>query len=155
MKSAKLNTLVLDTFENNNGDIWAVGDDKFYKLNSNGEILLEYEYSNDLVSYALNEYSAAIVVKNGRNGSMTAIFDSDSDDNKPRVVQSDNGTPKKVYLSKNMVLVLSDRIVESYDLKGNCTAKADVSPDYTNFSYLNDSVYFLGYREINKIEFKN
>lgn len=155
MKSTKLNTLVLDTFENNNGDIWAVGDNKFYKLNGNGEILLEYEYSNDLVSYDLNEYSAAISVKNGRNGSMTAIFDSDSDDDKPRIVQSDNGMPKKVLLSKNMVLVLSDRIVESYDLKGNCTAKADVSPEYTNFSYLNDSVYFLGYREINKIEFKN
>ena len=155
IKSEKLNTLVLDTFENNNGDIWAVGDDKFYKLDDEGKILLEYEYSNELVSYDLNEYSAAVVVKNGRAGSMTSIFDSDSDEDKPRDVKSDNGTPKKVVLSKNRVMVLCDRAAEAYDFKGNRTATAEVSSDYTNFEYLNDAVYFLGYRDINKIEFKN
>ena len=155
MKSVKLDTLVLDTFENNNGDIWAIGDDKFYKLNSEGKILLEYEYTDDLVSYSLNEYSASVVVKNGKNGSVVSIFDSDSEDDKPRIATSDSGDPKKVLSTRNRVILLSDRAVEAFDLKGNCIAKAEASSDYTNFAYLNDSIYFLGYRDINKIEFKN
>lgn len=156
MKSVKLDTLVIDTLENNNGDIWAVGDDKFYKLNDDGEILLEYEYTNSLVSYAINEYSASVAVKGVKRGSTSvAIFDSDSDENVPKLETVEHGFPKKILCSRNKVILLSDQAVDAFDLSGNCVATVEASSDYTDFVYLNNSVYFLGYREINKTEFKN
>lgn len=156
MTSVKLDTLVIDTLENNNGDIWAVGDDKFYKLNSDGETLLEYEYTDDLVSYAINEYSASVAVKGIKRGSTSvAMFDSDSDESEPRIAVAEHGFPKKVACSHNKVILLSDNAVDAFDLSGNCVATVEASSDYKDFVYLNNSVYFLGYREINKTEFKN
>lgn len=156
MTSSKLDTLVIDMLENNNGDVWVVGDDKFYKLNSDGETLLEYEYTDDLVSYAINEYSASVAVKGIKRGSTSvAMFDSDSDETTPRTAVAEHGFPKKLVCSHKKVMLLSDNAVDAFDLSGNCVATVEVSSDYTDFVYLNNSVYFLGYREINKIEFKN
>lgn len=156
MKSNKLDTLVIDTLENNNGDIWAVGDDKFYKIDDEGNILLEYEYTDDLVSYSLNEYSAAVALNGIKKSSAdVALFDSDSDETEPKTVTAENGLPKKIVCSDDKVMLLSDRAVDAFDLNGNCIATVGASSDYTDFVYLNQSVYFLGYREINKIEFKN
>ena len=156
MTSEKLDTLVIDTYENNNGDIWAVGDDKFYKIDDEGQILLEYEYTDDLVSYSLNDYSATIAV-NGidRGSAYVALFDSDSDKTKPVIAKTNNGSPKRLVCYENRVLLLSDKAVDAFDLKGNCIATVEASSDYTDFAYRNQAVYFLGYREINKTEFKN
>ena len=156
MKSEKLDTLVIDTFENNNGDIWAVGDDKFYKIDDKGRILLEYEYTDDLVSYSFNEYAAAIAVNGiSKDSGYVAVFDSESEKTEPAIVQTENGLPKKLISNGRKTLLLSDRAVDAYDLRGNCVATVEASIDYTDFVYLNKSVYFLGYREINKTEFNN
>ncbi|MGN1133675.1 MAG: DUF5711 family protein, partial [Oscillospiraceae bacterium] len=96
MTSKKLDTLVIDTLENSNGDIWAVGDDKFYKLDTDGNILLEYEYTDKMISYSINENAAAVTYKGYKSNCGTvAIFNADSDSDKPSVTNVDNGLPKK------------------------------------------------------------
>ena len=156
MTSAKLDTLVIDTLENNNGDIWAVGDDRFYKLDDKGNIVLEYEYTDDLMSYALNEYCAAVAVNGISKGTASvALFDADSDEKSPKLATAENGTPKRLVCSGKKIMLLSDRAVDAFNLKGDCIATVAASSDYTNFVYFDDAVYFLGYREINKTEFKN
>lgn len=154
MTSKALDSLVVDTLENNNGDIWAVGTEKFYKLDKNGEILLEYEYTDDLVSYYLNEYSAAVVV-NGtqKNSASVVIFDSDSEKDEPATATVLHGSPKRLAASGRKVLLLNENSVDAFDLKGNCLATAEVSNEYIDFTYIHNSVYLLGYREINKIAF--
>ena len=156
MKSKKLNTLVIDTFENSNGDIWAVGDDKFYKIDDEGEILLEYEYTDELVSYSLNDNIASVVVDGiGKGSGYIAIFDADSDKAEPIIAKSETGLPKKIFTYGRKTLVLSDRAVDAFDVRGNCIATVEAAVDYTDFAYLNENVYFLGYNEINKTEFRN
>lgn len=152
MTSVKLDSLVIDTFENNNDSLWVVGDSKFYKLDENGKIIMEYEYTDDLVSYCLNEYSAAVVVNSvSKVKGTVALFDSEED--KPELAETNGGIPKKLAASGRKVFLLSDHAVESYDLNGNCLATADVTDEYTNFAYYSDSVYLMGYRAIDKIEF--
>ncbi|MBQ9375698.1 MAG: hypothetical protein IJU04_05115 [Ruminococcus sp.] len=152
MTSVKLDSLVIDTCENNNDGIWAVGDKKFYKLDENGKIIMEYEYTDDMVSYCINEYSAAVVVNSISKGKGTlALFDSEED--KVELAETNGGEPKALTASGRKVFLLGDRAVESYDMNGNCLATADVTDEYTNFVYLNDNVYLMGYRAIDKIEF--
>lgn len=154
MTSQELDSLVIDTYENNNGDIWAVGSEKFYKLNKKGEILLEYEYTDDLVSYYLNDSSAAVVVNGTGNGSASvAIFDSDSDKEEPAMTSVSHGSPKRLFASGRKVLLLNENSIDAFDLNGNCLATAEIQNEYIDFVYINDSVYLLGYREINKIAF--
>ena len=50
--------------------------------------------------------------------------------------------------------VLGEDNIEAYDSAGNLLATAAVSSEYLDFVYLNDSVYFLGLHEINKIAFE-
>lgn len=152
MTSVKLDSLVIDTCENNNDGLWAVGDSKFYKLDEDGKIIMEYEYTDDLVSYCINKYSAAVVVNSATRGKGTlALFDSEEEN--PEIAQTNGGTPKKLTLSGRKVFLLNERSAEAYDMNGNCLATADISDEYTDFAYLNDSLYLMGYRAINKIEF--
>jgi hypothetical protein len=50
-------------------------------------------------------------------------------------------------------MLLSDSEIDSYDTTGNLLATAEASSEYVDFTYFNSNVYFLGYREINKIAF--
>lgn len=152
MTSVKLDSLVIDTCENNNNGIWAVGDNKFYKLDEDGKIIMEYEYADDIVSYSLNKYSAAVVVNSVSKGKGTlALFDSEEE--KAEIAETNGGVPKKLFASGRKIFLLGKRAVEAYDLNGNCLATADVTDEYTDFVFFSDSVYLLSYREINKIEF--
>ncbi len=156
MTSKKLDTLVIDTYENSNGDIWVVGDDKFYKLDNSGNIALEYEYTDQMISYTLNENAAAVTYKGYKsNSGIVAIFNADSDSDKPSVVNIENGLPKKLYSYGSTVFLLSQRSVDSFDLKGNQLATAYISSDYNDFVYYDNNIYFLSYRDINKTSFKN
>lgn len=156
MKSEKLSTLVIDTYENSNGEIWAVGDDRFYKIDNDGKILLEYEYTDELKSYSLNKNIASVVVDGiSKGSSYIAIFDADSDKIEPNVAISESGLPKKLITYGKKTMLLCDRAVEAFDSRGNCIATVEAEVDYTDFAYLNESVYFLGYKEINKTKFKN
>ncbi|MDE6149777.1 MAG: hypothetical protein K2F81_06755 [Ruminococcus sp.] len=152
MTSVKLDSLVIDTCENSNNGIWAVGDSKFYKLDKDGKIIMEYEYTDDLVSYCINKYSAAVVVNSVSRGKGTlALFDSEEE--KAEVAETNGGTPKKLIVSGRKIFLLGNRLVEAYDLNGNCLATADVTDEYTDFVFLSDSVYLMSYREMNKIKF--
>jgi hypothetical protein len=68
-------------------------------------------------------------------------------------VEIDCGDPKNVYIKDGMIMLLSDSEIDSYDTTGNLLATAEASSEYVDFTYFNSNVYFLGYREINKIAF--
>ena len=155
MQSETLDTLALDVCLNDNDNYWVVGDTKFYKLDNEGKILLEYEYTIELVDYAISDNCAAVVF-NGvqrKTGSL-AVFSSDSTQSTPdNVLYTDGGYPKKLKISSNKIILLKENEIEAYDDSGNLLATAAVSSEYVDFTFLNENVYFLGYREINKISF--
>ncbi len=155
MKSQQLETLAVAVQRNDNGDYWVVGDTCFYKLDSSGKILMQYEYPDELLDYALTDSTASVVFKGiQRKTGTLAVFRSDSDGDKPdSVVYIQSGTPKKMTAENKKIILLSEDNIEAYDSAGNLLATAAVSSEYLDFVYLNDSVYFLGLREINKISF--
>lgn len=155
MKSELLDSLVLDISVNDNGNLWAVGDEKFYLLDSKGKLTDSYEYTSDIVSFAVSDECAAVITAGISHETMEiAVFDSDSDNAQPKLVESDRGSPKKAVCDGDRIFVLSSRTLDAYDSKGNLLATASVSSDYTDFVYYNDAVYFVGHRQVNKILFE-
>ncbi len=156
MKSEQLETLAVAVQRNDNGDYWVVGDTSFYKLDSNGKILLQYEYPDELSDFAMTDTTAAVAFEGiQRKTGTLAVFRSDSDGDKPdSVVYTQSGKPKKMTAENKKIILLSEDNIEAYDSAGNLLATAAVSSEYLDFVYLNDSVYFLGLREINKIAFE-
>ncbi len=155
MVSDKIDSLIIDSYVNNNGKIWAVGDEGFYTLNSEGKIVASYEYQSDLVSYDMNSKCAAVVVEGLSHESYeTVIFNSDSENFEPAVIDSDSGNAKKVVCDQNKIFVLNSTSVDAYDRKGNLLATAKISSEYSDFLYYNEALYVMSHREINKILFK-
>lgn len=155
MQSDTLDTLALDVSLNDNDDFWVVGDTKFYKLDNQGKILLEYEYTNELVDYAVSDTCAAVVF-NGvqRKSGCLAVFSSDAETSTPdNVLYTEGGSPKKLKINSNRIVLLKANEIQAYDKTGNLLATATVSSEYVDFTFLNENVYFLGYRKINKISF--
>lgn len=156
MKSKKLDTLVLKAMPTNNNCIWVVGDDKFYKLDKNGNIIFEYDYDGELIDYDFSSTTAAVTYKGvvNKTGKLAA-FNSDSDKNGPDSVTTiENQIPKKLKIFSNKIMLLSEKDISTYDTSGNKLATANVSIDYQNFTFFNENIYFLGCRDINKISFK-
>lgn len=156
MQSSAIDDLVLDTLVNDNEDQWVIGLSNFYKLDNNGNILFKYEYSGDLIDYSLSSTTAAVVVSGvGKGNGILTIFRSDSDSNNPNsMIYTEDGQPKKLHSSSNLIILLCENKLNAYDKAGNLLATASVSSDYVDFAYLNDAVYFLDVRELNKIGFK-
>lgn len=155
MKSEPLDFLVLSVKENDNGDFWVVGDTDFCKLDGNGNVISSYEYSSQLVDYDLSEECAALAF-NGiqRKSTNIVMFNSDSDsETSDSQIYTDDGCPKRMYIETGKIILLKENNIEAYDFSGNLLATADVSTEYVDFTFFNENVYFLGYREINKIAF--
>ncbi|MBQ6633163.1 MAG: hypothetical protein IJH80_03100 [Ruminococcus sp.] len=156
MQSGVINDLVLDTMMNDNEDYWVVGAENFYKLDKDGNVLFTYEYNGQLIDFTLNKASAAVVVEGvGKGNGVLTIFRADSDSDNPNsVIYTEGGSPKKLHSSNGMTFLLKENSIDAYDKAGNLLATANVSSDYIDFAYLNDAVYFLDVRELNKISFK-
>ena len=89
-----------------------------------------------------------------RNSTELMLFDSDSDKKEAdKVIYTDDGEPRSVGIYNGKVILLKDKMVEAYDFSGNLLATADVSSEYFDFTFFNENVYFIDYREINKISF--
>lgn len=155
MKSQPLDSIVFKVIENNDGDIWAIGDNKFFKLDKMGNVLLQYDYGSTLEDFDVNESCVCLVFKAAqRKTGEAVVFKASSDSQKPdKVMQIEGGYPKKTYVENEKIVILNDSKVEAYDFSGNLLATAEVSSEYVDFTFFNENIYFLGYREINKIAF--
>lgn len=155
MVSKELDTLVLSVQKNASNDIWAIGDTAVYKLDKTGDIISHVEYKGELCAYTSNERVCAVAVSSVRKGtSRLMIWDSDDSGLEDRS-ESVSGKVKALVCNDDNVFMLSEHSAECYDFDLQMTATAAVSNDYVDFVYIEDSLIFIGYRDINKIEFKN
>lgn len=156
MTSKSLSTLVLDVCETSTGDVWVVGDTKFFKLDKSGNILLQYDYTGDMISFDVCEDSAFVAIK-GVNRGMgdVASFKADSDSKTAdQIIRAKSGQIKKIKCEGKHVIILGSSSIDSYDVSGNLLSTANLSADYSDFVFIDDCIYFLDYHEINKIKFK-
>ena len=155
MVSDELDTLVLSVQKNASSDIWAIGDSALYKLDKTGDVTGRFDYKGELYAYTSNERVCSVAVSTVKRGvSRLMVWDSDDADVTGDVV-IDTGRVKALECNDESVFMLSEHSAECYDFDAQLTATAAVSNDYIDFVYLEDSLIFIGYRDINKIEFKN
>lgn len=154
MTATVSDSIVLSAKKMNNGDYWAVCDNKMVKLDSSGKLLQSFALKNELVSFALSERYAAIYTGSvtGTHGTLE-IYDCENESDSANAVKDIQGKPKKLQISGSDVIVFNDKTVECYDAKGNLLATANVARNYVDCVYANNAVYLLGYRDINKIKF--
>lgn len=155
MTSETLPVLALQAMQNDNNDFWVAGDKAFYRLDENGRVLSEYEYSRTLTDFDLSRSCAALVFTGiERRSAELMIFDSNSDSDEPdRIKRTQDGSPERLKISGGKIVLLKDRVIDCYDVGGNLTATAECSSEYSDFVYFGDNVYFRDYREVNKISF--
>ncbi len=155
MTSGELDTLVLGAYKNASNDIWAVGDTAIYRIDDKGNILSTTEYNGELCAFDANDRLCAVACSGvARGSSRLMIFNSDDKDITGDV-SIDSGKVKALCCDDENVFMLSEHSAECYDLGANLTATAAVSNDYVDFVHMKESLIFVGYRDINKIEFKN
>ena len=155
MKSVELPVLALAAMDNVNGEYWVVGDTAFYRLDSEGQIIQSYDYSGELADYDLSRECAALCFKGlQRNSTELVMFRSDSDQAEPDTqLYTDDGRPVSLHIKDQKVLLLKDGVMECFDFSGNLLATAELDSDYTDFTFFGENIYFLDYREVNKISF--
>ena len=155
MVSDELDTLVLSVQQNASDDIWAIGDSALYKLDKTGDVIDKYDYQGELCAYTSNENVCSVAVSTVKRGASELMIWGSDDADLSGDAELISGRVKALVSNDDNVFMLSEHSAECYDFDAHLTATAAVSNDYVGFVYLEDSLIFIGYRDINKIEFKN
>ncbi len=149
--SEKIDSLVLGTRQMSDNSIWAVCQDKYLKLSSSGEIEKEYLYKSQLVSFDSNEDSLSLAFDSVSEDGTSKLVLIESDSEPVETTVDEKIKIIKTYFSHTFVL--TDKTISAYNARGKSISTANVQNDYVDFEYIDGNIYFMGYRDINKIEF--
>lgn len=150
-KTSDLEGLVYKSGYCENGDMWLLGDSVLYRVASDGSVIYTYEYDRELSSFELSKKMAVLV------------FDSVTGDNQeirifgkskePAVYKTDSKVKKLQIIDGNAVF-MTNRSFAFLDTDAKIKASAELEKVYSDFAVMKDEVYFVGYNEVDKIEFK-
>ena len=149
--SDKIYSIVYGTQKMSDNSIWAVCQDRFLKLSNEGKMQEEYLYKSELISFASNEDNLSLAFESVSEDGTSRLIMVESDAEPVEIVIDEKIKAIKTYFSHTFVL--SDKTVSAYNARGKSISTANVKNDYVDFVYIDGSIYFLGYRDINKIEF--
>lgn len=150
MKTAALETLGFCAAYTPNG-CCLLGRDRFYRLNSEGSIEMNFGYDYELLNYYVGKSLAALVFEGaGGSGGMLSIISFSGEEVKNVPI---SGTVKDVYCTDKAIYILTDTSVEAYGSGGDLLATAPLGTVYREFSVIDDEIFLLGYRSVEKIEF--
>ena len=150
--SDKINSLVYGVQKMSDNSIWAVCQDRYVKLTSDGKIDKEYLYKSELISFSSNEDSLSIALKSLSEDGTSDLVLIESDSEPVEIVVDEKIKTIKTYFSHTFIL--SDKTISAYNARGKSISMANVKNDYVDFVYIDGNIFFMGYRDINKIEFK-
>lgn len=153
LTSKELDTLVLSVMGTDTGKIWAIGNTKLFTLDNAGNVLSEYEYRGELSAFCANEKVCAVACKGMTRGTSELMIAHCDSNEITGTASIDTGDVKSLECMEEDIFMLSEHSAECYDKGGELVATAGVSNDYVDFVYLEESLIFIGYREINKISF--
>ena len=150
--SDKINSLVYGVQKMSDNSIWAVCQDRYVKLTSDGKIDKEYLYKSELISFSSNEDNLSIALESVSEDGTSDLILIESDSEPVEISVSERIKTIKTYFSHTFVL--SDKTISAYNARGKSISMANVKNDYVDFVYIDGNIFFMGYRDINKIEFK-
>lgn len=154
MISEEIPSLAVNCMVNNAGDIMVVCDTAFYILGSDGKLRSEYKYDGELVSYDLGGDGAAVLLKSTpKNTGKLMIAQSGAVGSAEFRELSSESPVKLVKTAAERVLLLTSDKIYAFDFTGTLTATADISREYSNFTYIDQALFLLSKRGIDKIKF--
>lgn len=149
--SDKIYSLVYGTQKMSDNSIWAVCQDRFLKLSDEGKMIDEYLYKSELISFASNEDNLSLAFESVSDDGTSKLIIVESDAEPVEIVVDEKIKTIKTYFSHTFVL--SDKTISAYNARGKSISTANVNNDYVDFVYIDGNIFFMGYRDINKIEF--
>lgn len=155
MKSKPLPILAVRAGLSSSGDYWVAGDTAFYRLDDRGDVLMSWEYPGTLKAVDMDESCAVLCFEGtSRLSSELIIFRSDSAAETPDShISAQDGAPVSMVVSGGKVILLKTMQVDCYDIFGSLLATAELESQHTAMTFFGDSIYFLDFKEINKISF--
>jgi hypothetical protein len=148
-----IETLCLDIQLTEDGNIFLFGDTKCAYYDMQGNQLGGYSYKNDLISGSCDNGKCAILFDNEERRKTTMLLIKDVESS-PIELVVDNDI-KKIYVEGNLVYVLKNDSLETYDFDGNLLATSEVSDVYKDFVKINDEIFLISYNNIDKIEYQS
>ncbi len=147
-KSSAIETLTLGLEFTDDGDIWVIGNDDLYLLDSDCTVSYTYNYTYDISGFSADGDICAIAFeKPGSDEYPVAIFEAGLDETaeityneEVKYILVDDG---KVYLNTSSQLC-------SLDSSGNVESETALGAEYTSFVIYNDSAILLNYRSVVK-----
>ncbi len=130
---------------------WLIADDALYRFSREGDVDFTSKFDFDLVSYSLSDSTCALVFESvGVNHTNISIFTHDSSDI-TQLTLEDN--VNHISVSDSTVYYNTDSTLYAVSSKGESLATAQLDDVYRAFAVLDDSVYLMGYRNIQRIDF--
>lgn len=149
-KTSDLEGLVYQSGYCENGDMWLVGDEKFYRVASDGSVIYTYQYDRELAAFDMNRNVAALVFDSVTGDRQEVrIF---SEGKEPAVYQTD-GKVVKLEAVDGEVAIMTDSLFAFLDAKAKITASAEIEKEYSGFYVIGDKAYFMGYNEVDRVDF--
>lgn len=137
------------------GNINVVGDNALFVLSGDGKRIAEYEYSGDLIDFALDEECSAVILSGStKNSGKLVIAQSGASDGETfREIACDN-TVKQVEVCAERVMLLTSLGVTAYAYSGSEAGRSALDKEYYEFAYINSALYLSGKHGIDKIKFE-
>ena len=149
--SDKIYSIVYGAQKMSDNSIWAVCQDRYLKLSNEGKIIEEYLYKSELISFDSNEDNLSIAFKSISDDGTSRLVLIESDSEPVEIVVDEKIKTIKTYFAHTFVL--SDKTISAYNTRGKSISTANVKNDYVDFVYIDGNIFFMGYRDINMIEF--
>lgn len=146
-------TLVIETKACTNRDLWAIGDDRMFRLKSNGEILYRYDYPNTIECFDVSSELAAFSFEKAVRDNYSLVIQSGSEQSNAITVDFDTEI-RAISCVVDKVYVLTSKQLIAYDKSGAIRATCDVDNAYNDFVVIDDYCYLLGYHKIDRITYK-
>jgi len=151
--SQPLETLCIDIQITDAGNIFLFGDTKCAYYDMEGNQLAGYSYKNDLISGSSNNGQCAILFENEERRKTTLLL-IDNEEKTPIEIVVDNDI-KKVYVEDNLIYILKNNSLDTYNFEGTLLATSEVSDIYKDFVKIEDEIFLISYDCINKIEYQS
>ncbi len=147
-KSSAIETMALDIEFTDDGEIWLVGNDDLYLLESDCTVSYTYNYTYDISGFsAVDDLCAISFEMPGSDDNVVAIFEAGLDETAEITY---NEEVKYILVSDDKVYLNTSSKIDCLDAEGNVESETALGAEYTSFVIYNDSAILLNYRSVVK-----
>ena len=147
--------LAVAAFRNKSGNIWALTRNDLLLYSDAGLLLTSCQLDTDVTHYDFCEDCACICIEGvGHNTEKTFIFDSSDKTLTPVQPAEPVSGVKRIRCFDGIAFVLGSGKLDAYAPDGSLVSTAAVTDEHNDFVYIDEAVFLVGKRSINKIVFE-